>query len=173
VQNLRVPAALIVLGFAGLLAWTVAYLIAVLPTPDTGTTLVSWLTTTAGYGLAGFACWRWIVANWKVKEGSPIRGPSRWMAAASFVTASGVAALTYQTYQNRPAFVLDTLDLHYGLRLGGDIAGTLGFLLAAAGFWIASNARPVQPEPELVQATAPEGSPYSAGRPVPESGVTF
>lgn len=83
------------------------------------------------------------------------------MAAASLVTAAGVAALTYQVYQDHPSFALDNLDFHYGLRLGGDAVGTLGFLLAAAGFWIASNARPAEPETEQVQASATEGGPHS------------
>ncbi len=64
------------------------------------------------------------------------------MAAASVVTAAGVATLTYDLYQNHPSFSLGVLDFHYGLRLAGDIAGTVGFLLAAVGFWIASTARP-------------------------------
>lgn len=67
-RNLRLPGALIGLGFLGVLAWTIAYLSAVLPAPDTASVLVYWLTTTAGYGLAGFACWRWIVGNWNAKE---------------------------------------------------------------------------------------------------------
>jgi hypothetical protein len=162
VRNLRVPGALIGIGFVGILAWTVAYLIAVLPASDTATVLVYWLTTTAGYGLAGFACWRWIVGNWNKDDGgAAIRGPSRWMAAAALVTAAGVAALTYQVYQDRPSFALDNLDLHYGLRLGGDAAGTLGFLLAAAGFWIASNARPAEPETVSVRASVTEVDPDS------------
>jgi hypothetical protein len=82
------------------------------------------------------------------------------MAAASLVTTAGVAALTYQLYRDRPSFALDILDLHYGLRLGGDIAGTLGFLLAAAGFWIASSAPPAEPEAEKVQASKTEGGPH-------------
>jgi hypothetical protein len=83
------------------------------------------------------------------------------MAAASFVTAAGVAVLTYQVYQDRPSFALDNLDFHYGLRLGGDAAGTLGFLLAAAGYWIASSARPAEPETERIQASVTEGGPRS------------
>lgn len=161
-RNLRLPGALIGLGFVGVLAWTVAYLIAILPTFDTDTVLVYWLTTTAGYGLAGFACWRWIVGNWDAQESaSAIRGPSRWMAGAALLTAAGVAAVTYQVYQNHPPLAPDNLDFHYGLRLFGDAAGTLGFLLAAAGFWIASNARPGGPETELVRASATEGEPQS------------
>jgi hypothetical protein len=162
VQGLRLPAALIGLGFLGVLAWTIAYLIAVLPTFDTATVLVYWLTTTAGYVLAGFACWRWIVGNWNARESRSFTpGPSRLMSAASFVTAAGVAALTYQLYQNNPSFALDNLDFHYGLRLGGGIVGTLGFLLAAAGFWIASSARPADPETEKVLASETEGGPHS------------
>jgi hypothetical protein len=156
VRDLRVPGALLVLGFGGILAWTVTYLIAVLPTPYMGTTLVYWLTTTAGYGLAGFACWRWIVGSWKAREGAPVRGPSRWMAAASFMTAVGVAALTFETYQNRPSYALTNLDLHYGLRLVGELAGTLGFVLAAVGFWAASLARPLHTEEGHAQALEPE-----------------
>ena len=159
-RNPRLPGALIGLGFIGVLAWTIANLIAILPTFDTGTVLVYWLTTTAGYALAGLACWRWIVGNWNAKRsGSAIRGPSRWMASASLVTAAGVAALTYQVYQDHQPLALDSLDFHYGLRLFGDIAGTLGFLLAAAGFWIGSNAR--SGEPEMVRASASEGGPQS------------
>jgi hypothetical protein len=172
VRNLRLPGALIGLGFVGVLAWTVTYLIAVLPTPDTGTTLVYWLTTTAGYGLAGFACWRWTVGNWKATEGSPIHGPSRWMAAASLVTAAGVAALTYQTHQDRPAFAFSNIDLHYGLRFGGTVAGALGFLLAAVGFLVASNARAAQSETEQVQASVPAGGRYSGRVPHSGDGVT-
>jgi hypothetical protein len=171
VRNLRIPGALVGLGFLGVLAWTITFLIAVLPNPYTATTLVSWLTSTAGYGLAGYACWRWIVANWSETRGSPIPGPSRWMAAASFVTAAGVAAVTYQTYQNRPAFVLENLDLHFGLRLGGEVSGTLGFLLAAAGFWIASSARPAQTEPGGGQALVTEGGADSGRLPEPSGHI--
>ena len=167
-QNLRLPGALIGLGFAGIVFWTAACLAGELPTFDTTATLVYWLTTTAGYGLAGFACWRWIVGNWKTEDrGATIRGPVRWMAAASVVTAAGVATITYELYQNHPSFSLGTLDFHYGLRLAGDVAGTLGFLVAAVGFWIASNARPTEPGADLAQTSALGGGPL-LGR-IPES----
>jgi hypothetical protein len=133
VRNLRMPGALIFLGLVGVVFWTVASLI---PAPYANETWVYEIATTAGYVLAGFATWRWIVGNWNAgADGSLVRGPARWMAAASVVTAAGVAALTYFTHR-----------LHggtwYHLHLAGDAAGTLGFLLAAAGLWIASNARP-------------------------------
>jgi hypothetical protein len=145
VRTLRLPGALIGLGFAGIVVWTAAYLAAVLPTGDATATVVYWLTTTAGYGLAGYAGWRWIVGNWKAgDDGAAIRGPVRWMAAASLVTAAGVATLTYVLYENNTNFSLSTIDFHYGLRLAGDVAGTLGFLAASLGCWIASTARPTE-----------------------------
>lgn len=138
-RNRRLPCALVGLGFMGVLAWTIANLIA--DQPARGDTWVYLIATTVGYGLAGFACWRWITVNWKEPTaGLSVRVPSRWMAAASVATAAGVAALTYQLYQEHLSFALDNIDLHYGLRLAGDFAGTLGFVLAAAGFWIASSA---------------------------------
>jgi hypothetical protein len=168
VRTLRLPGALIGLGFAGIVLWTAAYLIAILPASDTAATIVYWLTTSAGYGLAGYACWRWIVGNWKTEGGAAtIRGPVRWMAAASVVTAAGVATLTYNLYQHHPSLSLGTLDFHYGLRLAGDFAGTVGFLLAAVGFWIASTARPTEPGAEHAETSALGGNPLPGG--VPES----
>ena len=94
---LRLPGALIDLGFVGVVIWTVAFLIL---GPPSNETWVHALATAAAYGLAGFACWRWIVGNWKAqRHGSFVRGrPSRWMAAASIVTVTGVPALTYMTH---------------------------------------------------------------------------
>jgi hypothetical protein len=172
VQTLRLPGALIGLGLAGIVVWTAAYLIAVAPTPDMAATIVYWLTTSAGYGLAGYACWRWIVGSWKAEDGgATIRVPARWMAAASVVTAAGTAALTYNLYQNHPSFSLGTLDFHYGLRLAGDIAGTVGFLLAAVGFWIASTPRPTEPGAEHAQTSALGGSPLLGGAPEPSDSI--
>jgi hypothetical protein len=172
VRTLRLPGALIGLGFTGIVVWTAAYLIAVAPTPDMAATIVYWLTTSAGYGLAGYACWRWIVGSWKTNGGgASVRGPVRWMAAASIVTAAGVATLTYNLYQNHPSFGLGTLDFHYGLRLAGDVAGTVGFLLAAVGFWIASTARPTEPGAEHAQTSALGGSPLPGGVPEPNDSI--
>ena len=89
------------------------------------------------------------------------------MAAASLATAAGVATLTYVLYEDNPSFSISTIDFHYGLRLAGDVAGTLGFLVAAIGFWIASNVRPTEPGTEHAGTAALGGSPLP-GR-VPES----
>lgn len=125
VRNLRLPGALISIGFVGVLVWTIAFLI---PAPYANEAWVYDIATTAGYGLAGFATWRWIVGNWKAGgDGFLVRGPSRWMAAASVVTAAGVAALTYLTHRVHGG-------PYYRLHLAGNAVGTLDFLLAALGF---------------------------------------
>jgi hypothetical protein len=163
-RNLRLPGALIGLGFIGVLAWTIANLIA--DQPARSDTRVYLIATTVGYGLAGFACWRWITVNWKAPtSGLSVRSPSRWMAAASVVTAAGVAALSYQLYQEHPSFALDNIGLHYGLRLAGDFAGTMGFVLVAAGFWIASSPRPA------VKASVLDGGQYPDRTPDSGDGV--
>ena len=135
VQTLRPPGVLLGLGFVGVVFWTIALLI---PAQVANEAWVYEIATTVGYGLAGLACWRWIVGNWKANgDWLLVQSPSRWMAAASFATAAGVAALTYLTHRVHGGH-------YYRLHLVGSAAGTLGFLLAAAGFWVASNARPAQ-----------------------------
>ena len=111
--------------------WTVTSLI---PAPFASELWVYEIATTAGYVLAGVAAWRWIVGSGNARGGSSSAVPSRWMATASVVTAAGVAAITYDIHR-----VGGTR--YYHLHLAGAAAGTLGFLLAAAGFWIASSTR--------------------------------
>ncbi|HVA07946.1 MAG TPA: hypothetical protein VNG12_14495, partial [Acidimicrobiales bacterium] len=122
-RNLRLPGALISLGFVGVVVWTICLL---LPAPNTNEAWVYEIATTAGYGLAGFACWRWIVGNWKVqRQGTFVRGPSRWMAAVSVITTAGVAARAFVDHRLHSV----VHDAHYALHLAGNAAGTLGLLL--------------------------------------------
>ena len=74
------------------------------------------------------------------------------MAAASVVTAAGMATITYELYQNHPSFSLGTLDFHYGLRLAGDVAGTLGFLLAAIAGILARTIKAPESAPTAASA---------------------
>jgi len=130
------------------------------------TLLVYWVATTAGYGLAGFACWRWIGFEPATPEqAARVRGPSRWMAAASLVTAAGVAALTYDLHRVHSQLGLGSA--HYKLRHAGDLAGTVGFFLAAIGFWIASNALPAG----AAQGSAAETEDMKASRSSPIAGT--
>jgi cbb3-type cytochrome oxidase subunit 1 len=101
-----------------------------------------------GYGLAGFACWRWII-RFQGTTADPLQGtPSRWMAAASVVTAAGWAAITDYYYQSHRSALnaiahgapsLDVLDPHYRLRMAGGLSLVVGLLLATVGFWIAPS----------------------------------
>jgi hypothetical protein len=148
VRSRRLPGALLILGFVGIVFWTVTSLI---PAPFANEQWVYEIATTSGYGLAGIATWRWIVGNSNAPGGSTFSaGPSRWMAAASVVTAAGVAAMTYYIHR-----VGGTQ--YYHLHLAGAAAGALGFLLAAAGFWIASSARPAsQSQNGRISPNSPE-----------------
>lgn len=92
-------------------------------------------------GLAGLACWRWTVACRTAHMSSTmVRGPTRWMAAASLVLAAAPASLTYQIYDNQRQFVHLTQGSHdyphYRLLIAGGVALTAGLVLAAVGFWI-------------------------------------
>jgi hypothetical protein len=94
-----------------------------------------------GIGLAGLACWRWTVAC-RVTHISPtlVRGPTRWMAAASLVLAAVPASNTYQIYNDHRQFLQLSHGSHdyphYRLLITGGVALTAGLLLASIGFWI-------------------------------------
>jgi hypothetical protein len=140
-RNLRLPAVLLVLGFLGIVAQTVTEFIAY-RIPDYA--VVVTLSSTIGFGLAGFAGWRWIVTNWK-SETRTNATPARWMAGAAVVLAAGPAAIAWEHYQNHEFLTSHAtfggIDPHYRLIMAGYFVNTLGLLVAAAGFWIASSAR--------------------------------
>jgi hypothetical protein len=146
-QDLRRPGVLITLGYLGIAAGTVAWLVA-LYSENQWEVYVSQATPTIGYGLAGFACWRWIV-RCRAANSEPSRNtPSRWMAGSSLIFAAGWAAETYwyyQTHQNLVHLALHgggsfvaRLDPHYRLRMAAGMSIVVGLLLAGVGFWIAS-----------------------------------
>ncbi len=97
------------IGYLGIAAGTVAWLMA-LCLQNPWEIYVSGAAPTIGYGLAGFAFWRWIIIS-KVTNADPLQGaPSRWMAAASVVTAAGWAAATYFYYQIHQSLVHPRMD---------------------------------------------------------------
>jgi hypothetical protein len=162
VRNLRLPGVLIVLGYLGIAAGTVGWLVAA-----TGRTpwefYVSDLAPLIGYGLAGFACWRWIVRS-QTTNANPLQStPSRWMAAASVVTAAGWVAITYFYYENHqsfyrqriPAATIAMVDPHYRLRMAGYSSILVGLLLAGAGFWIASSGTSSESQPNEAAVSVP------------------
>jgi hypothetical protein len=146
-RNLRLPGVLIALGYLGIAAGTAAWLVALFRGYP-WEVYVSESAPMVGYGLAGFACWRWLV-RFQATNVDPFQGtPSRWMAAASVVTAAGWAAMTYYYYQLHQNFVHErvpggysgaALDPHYRLRMAGGLSAIVGLLLAGVGFWIAAS----------------------------------
>ena len=161
-RKLRLPGVLIVLGYLGIVAGTVAWLIA-LYRQNPWEIYVTEAAPIVGYGLAGFACWRWIV---RCQATSPSQAaPSRWMAAASVVTAAGWAAITYFYYQNHRNLVRElthgggpsvaVLDPHYRLRMAGGLSIVVGLLLAGVGFWIASVGTRTASQPEEAAVPVP------------------
>lgn len=152
VKSLRLSGTLLVLGLLGLVLW-IASAIRVFHSTDTA--WIEELSVLLGYCLAGFAGWWWIVRS-RQTQGleSAARGPSRWMAAASLVTAAGIAAETYQRHQIHATEVAHglTSSPYYRSLLAGGFAGTLGFLLAGVGFWIASYVQSPQPSPSETES---------------------
>ena len=145
-RNLRLPGVLIALGYGGIAAGTVAWLVALI-SRNPWEIYVGQATPMIGFGLAGFACWRWIVRCRDTHAGPLGSAPSRWMAAASAVTAAGWAAVTYAYYLNHQSLLridihgpsMAILDPHYRLRMAGGFSIIVGLLLAGAGFWIVAS----------------------------------
>jgi hypothetical protein len=161
-RNLRLPGVLIAVGYLAIAAGTVAWLVAPSYVGNPWEIYVSESAPIVGYGLAGFACWRWIV-RFQATNADPFHGaPSRWMAAASVVTAAGWAAITYFYYQLHQNLVHErppggyssfVLDPHYRLRMAGGLSIVVGLLLAGAGFWIVSGRTGTATEP--IEAAIP------------------
>ena len=119
-----------------------------------------------GIGLGGIACWRWTAAC-RASDAEPtlVRGPTRWMAAAAFVLASGLAALTYQTYDNHRDLLRYSPSAsaaypHYRLIIAGGAAYTVGLFVAAIGFLILGSA-PEMPIDTLSLTVGKEQSPVN------------
>lgn len=155
-QTLRLPGVLIALGYLGIAAGTVAWLVSLNSSPNPWEGYLALVTPTVGYGLAGFACWQWILKCQAANADPGMqRSPSRWMAAASVGTAAGYAATTYTFYENHQQIPQHGIDPHYRLLMAGGLSLVVGLLLAGVGFWIASSA--VRTTTEPVEAPVPVG----------------
>lgn len=143
----RLGALLLIVGYLGVIsgtvAWVVSWWTSELSFPET---IVFQSALAVGIGLAGIACWRWTVASRSSEvEARLVRGPTRWMAAASVGFAAAFAADTYQTYDNHRVLFQHSppgegFYPHYRLIIAGGSAFVVGLLLAAVGFWILGSA---------------------------------
>lgn len=151
-RNLRIGGILCALGYLGLVAYLVVILYAYHDAP--GQDLLVDVAQTVGYGLAGFACWRWIAGSWRANLDLAVaRGPARWMSAAAVLLTAIPSVSAYNKYEEHGLVLQHDhgIDPHYRLIMAGSLAMVLGLLMAAAGFWIASSARRAEYEPEHVE----------------------
>jgi hypothetical protein len=151
-MTLRVPRTFIVLGYLGVVAATIAWIVAS-PGLNAAGQIYNILTT-VGYGLAGLAWWQWSAAI--MTDGSPtrsLRRPSRTMAAGSIVFAIAFAALTENNIRYHVANHI-AYQPHYRLSVAGGASFVVGLSLAAVGFWLASNTEVRSLEPDREKSFA-------------------
>ena len=108
----RIGFFLLIIGYLGVVGGTVAWIVSY-----SGLELLRDPDIPRGFGhrngLAGLACWRWtVVCRTAHMSSTMVRGPTRWMAAASLVLAAAPASLTYQIYDNQRQFVHLTQGSH-------------------------------------------------------------
>ncbi len=137
----RIGGLLLIFGYLGVIAGTVAWAISYWNQPYREGEIFQ-AALALGIGLAGLACWRWTTASRASNAPTTVvRVPTRLMAAAALVFAAGIAALTYQTYDNHRQIIQYSHSAavsypHYRLIIAGGSAFTVGLLLAAIGFLV-------------------------------------
>lgn len=125
----------------------------------TGSEFVWWLSGPIGYGLVGLAWWQWIPDSQAGSVGAKsMRRSSRLLAVASAITALGYLAHFYGDLRFLYSFPDNNFYLpHFRLHVAGSAATGVGFLIAALGLWIASNAgrqpNPVPSDPDLARVS--------------------
>jgi hypothetical protein len=151
--TLRLPVVLLLLGFLGVAAGTIALVVAYVGL-SSGSRLVEFFAPVVAYGLVGLAWWLWTPAARTGPTGATaMRRSSRVLAVAAAVTAIGFLAnfyLNYQFIHNVPG---GYVPRRFELELASQASEALGMLLAAAGFWIASYS--TAPTDQLVPAPDP------------------
>jgi hypothetical protein len=153
--NLRIPTALVALGFLGVVAGTVGELMVA---PSLAS-LVSWFTITivsfpVVYGLLGLAWWR-LVSDDAVPPRTA-RYCSRLIALAALAFAASWAESIYSSIHVRLSWSGAFYFPHWRLMLASEVSSATGLLVAALGLWLASNARPMATD-------APEGPLVAVG----------
>lgn len=139
----RIGALLLVFGYLGVVGGSVAWIVSYWNMDPYHVEITVYQTALAlGIGLAGLACWRWTATS---RSPTTLRGPTRWMAAASLVLAAAPTAQTYETYDNHRQLLrfpqhASAFYPHYRLLIAGGVAFTAGLLLAAIGFWALGSA---------------------------------
>jgi len=154
-RNLRIPTALVVLGFLGVVAGTVGELM-VAPSL---TSLVSWSTVTVislpvGYALLGVSWWH-VVSNDAVPY-KTARYCSRLFALAALAFAATWSDSIDSSIEVRLNWSGAFYFPHWRLMLASDVSRAVGLLVAAVGLWLASNA-------ESTATRVPDETPVGVG----------
>ena len=137
----RIGGLVLIFGYLGVIAGTVAWAISYWNQPYREGEIFQ-VALALGIGLAGLACWRWTAAS-RASDApaTVVRAPTRLMAAAALFLAVGIAASTYETYDNHRQLLQYSHSTtvsypHYRLIFAGGSAFTVGLLLAAIGFLV-------------------------------------
>lgn len=136
-RTLRIPGLLLIVGYVAVVAGAIGYG-QTYPLSKQG--WVEILYEPVGIGLVGFAAWKWMVASrTDPTTTKSIKVPTRIMAAASLAFGFGWAVMAHIADQEHSSFP-GGLDLphHYTTQMVSLISASVGFLLAAIGFWLAS-----------------------------------
>jgi hypothetical protein len=150
--ELRIPWLLLIAGYLGVVAGTVALVVVEGGTlHHPGAWLIYLFAPPIGYGLVGVAWWQVApAADGGAGAMKPMRLASRTLAAAALVTSLTYFALfesflhflySLPSYENNVSWHHERLELAAYAALG------VGFVLAAVGFWIASKVTSKRPNP--------------------------
>jgi hypothetical protein len=144
-RSLRVSGALILVGYLAVIAGYIDLIIV----GSQGGTRGFQIAEAVAYGLVGFGSWRSVKA---CQDGDAsaklVRGLTRWVGAASGAMAIAFALETYEYHKTFSALVAVRVPIpHYLQQIFFGLAITVGFLLAAFGFWFASSRLGIATEP--------------------------
>lgn len=148
-RTLRLSKVLLVVGFLGVLASTVAWMV-VIPRFTAGSWIIDQLAPPIGYALVGLAWWQWIpAAHTGHVASNAMRRSSRTLALAAGAIALGNFSQLYGNLRFRNALHDPGFRIpHWNLQNASLGTAGLGFLLAAVGFWIASTAAKASDPPK-------------------------
>jgi nitrate/nitrite transporter NarK len=150
--ELRIPWLLLIAGYLGVVAGTVALAVTYGGTLyHPGAWLIYLFAPPIGYGLVGVAWWQLApVADAGAGTKKSMRLASRTLAAATLITSLTYFAL-FESFvhflYSLPRYENNLYWRHERLELAAYAALGVGFVLAAVGFWMASNVTTERPDP--------------------------
>jgi hypothetical protein len=140
-STFRLPGLLLLLGFLGVVAGTIGYMVGFV-TFTAGAAFAEFLGAPIGYLLVGVAWWQWTpgVQSGEIAARS-MRRTSLTLVLASLVTSLSYLGRLYGSLRFRYSLPSNTNFYlpHFRLQLAADAATGVGFIFSAVGFWIAAR----------------------------------